>query len=110
MVVETMAEQEFCNSCDNKRLCPATARSFAETSQDLYRNPRSDKGTFLVRRVLAAFVLPIIVFIAALAISEKALATAIESVHARTVAGLAIAVLAVFACILITKLIRDKHL
>jgi len=63
-----------------------------------------------LRTVLAAFVLPVIVFIAALAISEKTLAASIESVPIRTAAGLAIAALAVFACILITKLIRDKHL
>jgi hypothetical protein len=111
MVVETMAEQEFpstgsgpelvegCSECNQRRAC-----------QDLYRKLGSDKGPSIVRKVLAAFVLPIIVFIAALAISDKALATVIESVHTRTAAGLAIAALAVFACILITKLLRHKQL
>jgi len=111
MVVETMAEQEFpstgsgpelvegCSECNQRHAC-----------RDLYRKLGADKGPSIVRKVLAAFVLPIIVFIAALAISEKLLAAAIDSASTRTAADLAIAVLAVFACILTTRLIRDKHL
>jgi len=81
-----MAQQEPCDHCGEKQRC-----------REAFRQLGNAQGRPIVRNVLAAFVLPLVVFIGALSVAQQLLAKRVESVELRT----ALAVLPAFGAALI---------
>jgi len=65
MVAKTMPQEDFCRDC-----------SQADKCQDVYRKLGKAEGPSVARGVVAAFLLPLVVFIAVLAIFKGILANA----------------------------------
>jgi len=93
-----MAPQKFCQECNQRHTC-----------QDVYRQLGNTKSPSVVFKVVVAFLLPLMVFIAALVASEKISAKAINSKEAQTVLSFLLALSVTFVCILIIKMI-DRQL
>jgi hypothetical protein len=72
-VVKTMTPQRFCQDCAYKHDC-----------KKLYQQLGSVKGPSVAGRVIVAFLLPVIVFIVALAAFEKILAGTVNNKEAQT--------------------------
>ncbi len=87
-----MDEQEFCQECNQRNKC-----------QDVYRQLGNNKSPSVVFKVVIAFLLPLIVFIAALIASEKILAEIINSKEAQTVLSFLLALAVTSVSILIIK-------
>ena len=96
-VVKTMREQKFCQECNQKQNC-----------QELYRQLGEAKGPSVVPKVVFAFLLPLIVFIASLAASEKILSKTVNTKQLQTIFSLLAATAVTFACILTIKAINKK--
>ena len=92
-----MAPQKFCQECNQRHTC-----------QDVYRQLGNTKSPSVVFKVVVAFLLPLVVFIVALAAFEKILAKAINSKESRTALSFLLAVLVTFVCILIIKVINRQ--
>ena len=90
-----MTEQDFCRSCTQKHDC-----------QKVYDRIGNAPGPSVVVEVCLAFLLPLAVFIAALAIFQKILAGTTEA--ARTAISLALALASTLGCILIVRMIKQK--
>ena len=88
-----MNNQRFCQRCDQQHSC-----------QEVYRQLGNTKGPSIVFRVVAAFLLPIAVFIVTLAVSEAILA----KLQMQTAISFLPALLAAFICILITKAVNKR--
>ena len=80
-----MAEQKFCQDCDQKRDC-----------QEVYQQLGNVKGPSVVSKAVLAFLLPLVVFIVSLAIFEEILAEAVNTKELRTVVSFLVAVLISF--------------
>jgi anaerobic C4-dicarboxylate transporter len=94
-----MSEQEICKSCSQKATC-----------KEVYRALGSQKGPSVGFRSFFAFLVPIVVFIVALAVFEEFLPRWIESQLIRKLAGF-IAALAVAAIsVLVVRVINRKIL
>jgi len=98
MTGKTMVNENFCQSCTQKDTC-----------RDTYEKIGDAKGPSVIWRVLIAFLLPIMVFIASLAAFEKISAQLINTKELRTIASFALALVVTFLLILITKAV-NKHL
>ena len=94
-----MSEQKFCQECNQKHDC-----------QKVYQQLGKAEGPSVVSKVVFAFLLPLVVFIAALAASEKILAGIINSKEVRTVLNLLLALLVTAVCILIIKVIGRQRM
>jgi hypothetical protein len=92
-----MHKQDFCQSCSQKSRC-----------QEAYQRLSKAQGPSVVRKVLVAFLLPIAVFIAALAVFERSLAEAVETKQVQTALSFVLALSVTFLCILITRGISKK--
>ncbi len=90
-----MAQQEFCQNCNERQTC-----------QDVYQRMGEAKGPSVVSRVVLAFLLPLMVFIASLAAFEAILARAIDSKGLKTWLSSLLAVSITFVLILIIKAIN----
>jgi len=97
MVAKTMAEQEFCQECNQRNKC-----------QDVYRQLGSTKSSSVALKAVIAFLLPLIVFIAALVASEKILAGIINSKEAQTALSFLLALAVTSVSILIIKVINRQ--
>lgn len=75
-----MDKQDFCRSCDQKNHC-----------QDVYRQLGHAEGPSVVSKVVAAFLLPIVVFVASLAVFEVILARAVDTKGLQTALSLLLA-------------------
>ena len=75
-----MPQQEFCKSCNQKHDC-----------RESYRRLGSVKGPSVVFKAVVAFLLPMAVFIVALAASEKILAGIITTKGLQTALGFVLA-------------------
>lgn len=93
-----MAEQKFCQDCDQKRDC-----------QEVYQQLGNVKGPSVVSKAILAFLLPLVVFVVSLAVFEEILAEAVNIKELRTVLSFVVALLATFICILIVKAV-DRQL
>jgi uncharacterized membrane protein YoaK (UPF0700 family) len=89
-----MAEEKICQGCNQKSKC-----------EEVYRRLGSLEGPSVAWKAVVAFLLPIVVFVAALAAIEAVLAEEIESQAARTAVGFALALCASVICVLITRTI-----
>ena len=92
-----MTEQKFCQNCNQADKC-----------QEAYRRLSNHRGPSVVLKVVAAFVLPLLVFITVLAAVEKALALAVETEQLRTILGLGAAVSVTCVLTLIIRVVNKK--
>ena len=89
-----MAGKECCHTCKQKGDC-----------RQVYRQLGDVEGPSVAAKVLLAFLLPLVVFIVALAVFERMLAGVIANSRVLAAVSLLPALWATFACIVIT---RDK--
>ena len=89
-----MDRQEFCHTCNQRHDC-----------QKAYEQLGKMEGPSVVVKVILAFLLPLAVFVVCLVVCERILAGAISSEHLRTALSFLLALLAAFACILLTRVI-----
>ena len=94
MVAKTMVEQKFCQGCNQEHDC-----------QEINQKLANFKGPSVVFKVCLAFLLPILVFIASLAVSERVLAKAIDTKELRTALNFLLALSVTFVCLLIIRTI-----
>lgn len=87
-----MFQQKFCQDCSQRHKC-----------QEVYQQLGKVQGPSVVSKVLVAFLLPIMVFIGALAAFEGILAKVINSKEPRTVISFLLALVATAVYILIIK-------
>ena len=90
-----MTQYDPCDKCGQKANC-------REVFRRLGNIPRQGG---VVRSILAAFVLPLVVFIAALAVAQQLLARYIDSAGLRTVVALLAAIVVAAACVIIVRMI-----
>ena len=95
MVMNTMDLQEICHDCNQKNRC-----------QEVYEKVGNIQGESVVLKVLAAFLLPILVFIVCLAGFDKILAKVTTMKELQTAVGLLLALLVTCACVLLTRAIN----
>jgi hypothetical protein len=95
MVAKTMDQKEFCHGCTNKSGC-----------QEVYEKIGNIQGGSIVSKVMTAFLLPILVFIACLACFDKLLAKVTTSKELQTAAGLLLALLVTCVCVLVIIVIN----
>jgi len=87
-------QNKFCQSCSHRHGC-----------KEVYRELGNIKGPSVVYKVVIAFLMPIAVFIASLAVCETILAKTIEAGPVQTVLGFVFALVVTLGLILVTKLI-----
>lgn len=87
-----------CEKCSEKESC-----------REVFKKLGSLKGPSVLLKVIQAFLLPLILFVAALAAAEKALAGKFAGATARDIAALAAGAFAVFLYLAILKLWRRKN-
>ena len=92
-----MREQKFCQECNQRHNC-----------REIYRQLENSKSPSVVIKVVFAFLLPLVVFIAALAASEKILAGIINSKEAQTVLSFLLALVVTFILVGCSLLVRRK--
>lgn len=92
-----MAQEDFCSQCPQSHDCRA-----------VYEQLGKSRGPNVVPKVVVAFLLPIAVFIAALAVSDYMLARAIAGKNLRIMVGFALAGCVSFVCILIVKAVNVR--
>ncbi|HUV67868.1 MAG TPA: hypothetical protein VMW24_28520 [Sedimentisphaerales bacterium] len=90
-----MTEQDSCRSCVQKHEC-----------QRVYEQIGNTSGSSVAVKVSLAFLLPLVVFIAALAASQRVLAGVAEP--AQTAISLALALASALGCILAVRVISGK--
>jgi len=89
-----MTQHDPCDKCGQKMSC-----------QQAFGRLGNIQGKSIVRSILAAFVLPLAVFIAALAITQQLLAKRVESVGLRTTLVLLLAFVAAAGCVAVVRMI-----
>ena len=95
MVVKTMNEQEFCQGCDQEHNC-----------QQIYKRLGDIEAPSVVLDALVAFVLPIVVFTASLAVFDRVLAKVIVATELHIVLSCLLALLVTSGLMLAIKLIK----
>ncbi|MGB2862206.1 MAG: hypothetical protein WBC05_02680 [Sedimentisphaerales bacterium] len=68
----------------------------------------NDSGESVTLKVILAFLLPLIVFIVSLAVSERVLAGAINIEEVQIALSFLLALLTTFVCVLITSVISNQ--
>ncbi len=92
-----MDQLKFCQQCNQRHKC-----------QEVYRQLGKTEGPSVVFKVVVAFLLPLMVFIGALAAFEGILAGAINSKEMRTALSFLLALPVTFAVVLIIKVINRQ--
>jgi hypothetical protein len=95
MVVKTMDEQQFCQGCDQEHNC-----------QQVYKRLGDMEAPCIASGALVAFVLPIVVFAASLAVLDKVLAKVISTTELQIALGCLLALLVTSGLMLAIKLIK----
>ena len=89
-----MFQQKFCQECNQNRNC-----------KEIYQQLGNTKNPSVVFKVVIAFLVPLVVFIAALAIFKAILAGIINSKEAQTVLSFLLALVVTSVSILVIKMI-----
>ena len=89
-----MTQFDPCDKCGQKTSC-----------REVFRRLGSIQGKSIVRSILAAFVLPLVVFIAVLAIAQQLLAKHIDSAGLQAIVALLAAIAVAAACVAIVRMI-----
>ena len=92
-----MVSGSFCKDCFQKHDCRSAYEQLGKSS-----------GESIMLKVTLAFLLPLIVFIVSLAISERVLAGVTNIEKLQTVFSLLPALLATFICIFIIRMINKR--
>lgn len=110
MVRKTMAQQEFCQECNQKHASLETPKKSltGHDCREVYRQLGKAEGRSVVFKVVIAFLVPLVVFIAALAASEKILAKTINTKELQTALSFLLALSMAFAVVLVIKAINKK--
>jgi len=95
---KTMFEKKFCEECGQRHSC-----------QELYRQLGNSKSPSVVFKVVVAFLMPLVVFIAALAAFEKILAGTISGKELRTGLSFMLALGVTFIVVGCSLLARRKN-
>jgi len=90
-----MVSQRFCQDCIQKHDC-----------QRIYEQLGNASCPSVALKAVLAFLLPLIVFIVSLAVSERVLARAINIEEVQIALSFLLALLATFVCVLITRVIN----
>jgi len=96
-----MSEQEYCRHCHERHDC-----------REVYRQLGKAEGPSVVLKVVAAFLVPLVVFIVSLAVFEGVLAKVVNPGALRTGISALLAVSVTFVCILVIKVAcgqQGKH-
>ena len=97
MAVKTMNRQELCQQCDQGQDCGK-----------VYEQLGGIEGPSIVKKVLLAFLLPLVVFIALLAIFERMFSGVISAGQAQSALSFVSALLLTFVCIILTRMINRQ--
>ena len=92
-----MAHEDFCSRCAQSHDC-----------KDLYEQLGKSQGPSVVWTAITAFLLPIVVFIATLALSDHVFKQAVAGKNLRFIIGFALAGCASFAFILVVKVVNIR--
>ena len=90
-----MESQRFCQDCIQKHDC-----------QRIYEQLGDSSGESVTLKVILAFLLPMIVFIVSLAVSDRALSVAIKTERLQTALNFLLALLVTFMFVLITRVLN----
>ncbi len=74
----------------------------------MYEQLGKIEGPSIVKKVVLAFLLPLVVFVASLAIFERMLSAVLSAGQARSALSFASALSLTFVCILLTKVINRQ--
>jgi len=91
-----MSQQKFCQGCNQKHNCQMIYQELADTNNSI------------ARKVVVAFLLPIIMFIACLVIFETIITTSTKTREYHTALGFLLASLATFSVILAVKAVERR--
>ena len=92
-----MIQEKICQECGQKQDC-----------QEVYEQLGRAAGPSVVKKVVVAFLLPLVVFIGLLAGFERILAGVIDGKGLRTGVSFLLAVLGTLALVLVIKVIEKK--
>ena len=92
-----MAQQKFCQDCSQRHDC-----------RDVYQQLGKAEGPSVVFKVVAAFLVPMVVFITSLVVFDHILAKVINRKEAQTALSFLLALSATAVCILIIKVINRQ--
>ena len=85
-------EQKQCNRCSHQNSC-----------QEIYEHISNTKGPSVLRKTVLALLLPLIIFIVAMAICEKVLETVPANQPAKVLLSILSGIIAVFLYVVIIK-------
>ncbi len=97
MVVRIMTHHDLCRQCNQRQDCGK-----------VYEKLGKMEGPSIVKRVVLAFLLPLVVFVGSLAIFEEMFSGVITGRQSQSALSFASALLLTFGCILLTKVISGK--
>ena len=92
-----MDDQDICQGCGQKNRC-----------EQVYQALGRLKGSSVVKKVIIAFLLPLLVFIAALAISQKIIVEYVDTQHWQTMISFVIALTVTGVCVVSIKCVRVR--
>ncbi len=92
-----MEQQRICKDCNQKHNC-----------SEIYRQLGKFEGQSITLKVILAFLLPLVTFIITMAVFEDLTAGMIKSDRLHTTLSLLIALIASFACVLISRFLNRK--
>jgi hypothetical protein len=87
-----MGKQDFCQSCSEQHNC-----------RQVYERLGRAEGPSVVSKVLAAFLLPLVVFIVSLAAFERIIGRVVARKGLQTALGVVFALFATFICVVVTR-------
>ncbi|NOR67139.1 MAG: hypothetical protein GQ528_07270 [Woeseiaceae bacterium] len=97
MVTRTMIQQELCQQCNQRQDCG-----------QVYEQLGKLEGPSIVRKVVLAFLLPLVVFIVSLAVFERMFSGLIIAGQVRSALSFAAALSLTFVCIFLTKVVDRR--
>lgn len=92
-----MDDQDICQGCGEKNRC-----------EQVYRALSRKKGPSVLARVTVAFLLPLLVFIGALTISQKIIVEYVDTQHWQTMISFVIAMTVTGICVVSIKCVRVR--
>ncbi len=93
-----MSEQEFCRYCQERHKC-----------REIYRQLGEAEGPSVFFKVVAAFLVPLVVFIGSLVVFEGILAKVVNAGALKTGISLVLALSVTFVCILAIKVVWGQR-
>jgi len=96
-MVKVMVQQDLCRQCNQRHDC-----------EKVYEQLGKFDGPSVVRKVVLAFLMPLVVFTVSLAIFEKIFSTLLNDGQFQSAISFVSAFLLTFVCVLMTRLISVK--